>query len=64
MFRKHFRRPFLKLILKKTGLYGYVYDFSVDYRTIAVDQILNINKYLIEKNNIKRCFGLLKKCLL
>ena len=44
---------FFKANIKKTGLYGYVYDFSVDYRTIAVDEILNINKYLMEKNNIK-----------
>ena len=34
----------------KTGLYGYIYDFSVDYRAIAVDDILDIHKYLIEKN--------------
>ena len=39
--------------MKKTGLYGYVYDFSVDYRAIAADKILEIHKYLMEKNNIK-----------
>ena len=38
---------------KKTGLNGYVYDFSVDYDAIAVDDILDIHKYLMEKNNIK-----------
>ena len=38
---------------KKTELNGYVYDFSVDYDAIAVDAILNIHKYLIEKNNMK-----------
>ena len=27
-----------------------VYDFSVDYDAIAVDDILDINKYLIKKN--------------
>ena len=37
---------------KKPELYGYVYDFSVDYRAIAVDKILDIHKYLMEKNNI------------
>ena len=36
----------------KTGLYEYVHDFSVDYRAIAVDDILNIHKYLMEKDNI------------
>ena len=35
-----------------TGLYGYVYDFSVDYSAITKDKILDIDKYLMEKNNI------------
>ena len=39
--------------MKKTGLNEYVYDFSVDYDAIAVDNILDIHKYLMEKNNIK-----------
>ena len=38
--------------MKKTGLNGYVYDFSVDYDAIAVDDILDIHKYLMEKNGI------------
>ena len=38
--------------MKKTGLNGYVYDFSVDYDAIAVDEILDIHKYLMEKNGI------------
>ena len=38
--------------MKKTGLNGYVYDFSVDYDTIAVDDILDIHKYLMKKNGI------------
>ena len=37
---------------KKTGLNGYVYDFSVDYDVIAVDDILDIHKYLMKKNNM------------
>ena len=37
----------------KTGLNGYVFDFSADYNAIAVDDILDIHKYLMEKNNIK-----------
>ena len=37
---------------KHTGLNGYVYDFSVDYDAIAVDDILDIHKYLMEKNGI------------
>ena len=39
--------------LKKTGLNGYIYHFSADYDAIAVDDILGIHKYLMEKNNIK-----------
>ena len=35
-----------------TGLNGYVYDFSVDYDAIAVDDIKDIHKYLMKKNNI------------
>ena len=38
--------------MKRTGFTGYVYDFSVDYDDIAVDDIKNIHKYLMEKNDI------------
>ena len=38
--------------MKKTGLDGYVYDFSVDYDATGVDDILDIHKYLMEKNGI------------
>ena len=38
--------------VKKTGLNRYVYDFSVNYDAIAVDDILDIHKYLMKKNNI------------
>ena len=38
--------------MKKTGFNGYVYDFSVDYDAIAVDDILDIHKYLMKKNNM------------
>ena len=38
--------------MKKTGLNGYVYDFSVDYDATADDDILDICKYLMEKNMI------------
>ena len=29
--------------MKKTGFNGYVYDFSVDYDAIAVDDIVDIH---------------------
>ena len=38
--------------MKKTEFTGYVYDFSVDYEAIAVDDIINMRKYLMDKNNI------------
>ena len=38
--------------MKKTGLSGYVYDFSVDYYAVAVDDILDIHKYLMKKNKV------------
>ena len=38
--------------MKKTGLNGYVYDFRVDYDAIAVDDMLDIHKHLMKKNNI------------
>ena len=37
---------------KKTSFNGYVYDFSIDYDATDVDDIKNIHKYLMKKNNI------------
>ena len=39
--------------MRKTGLDGYVYDFSIDYDAIAVHAILDIHKYLMKKHDIK-----------
>ena len=38
--------------MKKIGLNGYVYDFSVDYNDTAADDILDIHKYFMKKNGI------------
>ena len=38
--------------MKKTGLKGHVYDFSTDYNYISVSDIVDIQKYLMEKNEI------------
>ena len=38
--------------MKKTELNCCVNDFSVDYDAIAVDDILDIHKCLMKKNNI------------
>ena len=35
--------------MKRTRLTGYVYDFSVDYDSIAIDDIKDIHKYLMKK---------------
>ena len=35
--------------MKRSGLHGYVYDFSVDYEAVAVDNIVDIHKYLMIK---------------
>ena len=37
--------------LKKTRFNGHVYNFSVDYHAIAVDDILNIHNYLMKKHD-------------
>ena len=38
--------------MKRTGFNGYVYDFSVNYDAIAVNDNKNIDRYLMKKNNI------------
>ena len=38
--------------MKRTGFTGYVYDFSVDYDPIAVDDIKDIHRRLMKKNKI------------
>ena len=38
--------------MKRTGFNGYVYDFSVNYDAIPVDDIKDIHKYLMKKNKV------------
>ena len=38
--------------MKRTGFTGYVSDFIVDYRITSVDDMKDINKYLMKKNNV------------
>ena len=38
--------------MKNTGFNGYVYDFSVDYDATAVDDIKDIYKYQMKRDNI------------
>ena len=39
-------------------------DFSVDYYTIDVKDIVNVHRYLMNKHYIKECSNLLNKLLL
>ena len=50
MLRKCFKRLVNKY--EKTGFNAYVYDFSVDHDATDVDDIKEIHKYLMKKNNI------------
>ena len=47
---------------KATGLYGNVYDFSVDYSAISNDKIHDTHTYLIRKNGIIKMFKFIQKC--
>ena len=38
--------------MKGTGFTGYLYGFSVGYEATGADDIKDIHKYLIKKNNI------------
>ena len=44
---------FSAINMKKSGLNGCVYDFSVDYRAFYSSDIINIHKNLIKKHNLK-----------
>ena len=68
-----FRKPCLGNIskdwqvdnMKKTGLHDYVYDFSVDYDAIDVDNVVDIHKYLMKKMTwCNKMFEFVKKCFL
>ena len=63
MFPGNISSDFNQADRKSTGLGGYVYDSSVDYSPIAVDDIIDIHKYLMGKKYIKY-LGLSKNCFL
>ena len=37
---------------EKTGLFGEVYDFAVDYTAVNIGEIYNVDRYLMKKNGI------------
>ena len=39
--------------MKKNRINGYVSNFSVDYKAFDVSNVINIDKYLIKKYDIK-----------
>ena len=43
---------FINHNMEKNGLYGYVYDFFVDYDNTGIDDILDIHTQLMKKNDI------------
>ena len=50
--------------MKKIRLNGYIYDFRVGYDAIAVDDVLEIHKYLVKKIGIVlKCLDFSIKCL-
>ena len=38
--------------MKRIGFTGHAYDFSVGYYNISIDDIKDIHKYLLKKNNM------------
>ena len=52
LFLGNISRKFSTANMEKTGLYGCVYDFLIDF-SIDVDNILDIHKYLMKLHDIK-----------
>ena len=52
MFLGGLSKDYNKNSSKDTGLYGNVYDFSIGYSAATNDEIRDIHKYLMKKNNI------------
>ena len=49
--------------MKRTRFNGYVYDFSIGYDAITDDDIKNIHKHLMKKNNIVWCVCTKNVCI-
>ena len=49
LFWKNIKKNFSVENIKEAGLNGYVYDFSVDYFDIFVNNVIDIHKYLLKK---------------
>ena len=54
---------FLANNMKKPGLNGNVYGFSLDYNVIDTSNFIDIHKYFMKKTSYKIMLGLIKKYL-
>ena len=52
LFLGNISKDFSESNMKKTGLYGSIYEFSIDHKVVAVDDKLDVHKYLTKKHNI------------
>ena len=43
--------------MKETGLNGCVYDFSIHYFDVFINNIIDIHKYLMKKGNKKNVWN-------
>ena len=61
LFLGNFSTEFSISNMQKTGLYGSVYDFSVDYWLISTDKIHDVHRYLMKKTILFKMFKVIKK---
>ena len=54
-------KPYELLNMKKSGFYGYTYDFSVDCDNSNVSHITSIRKYLMKKYNTVKLSVFIRK---
>ena len=47
MYLRGLSRDYNKNSREDTGLYGNIYDFSIDYSAITNDKIVDIHNYLL-----------------
>ena len=55
MSQKYFSNGFSATEFREVPSNGNMYDFSFDYNSIGKSDMLNIYKYLVTKNNTKKC---------